>query len=144
MNSGYYSLIQYCPDRSRMETANVGVVLICPRMRFCGVRTTLKRLATRLTDFFGRDTPGVYVMATALLALEFRINLTKPYAHTALQAFAGSRDNDLLLTDPRPCRFDRPGTELDRLFNELVLPPATVNTSTLHHYDSERAAKSAP
>ena len=29
---GYYSAIQYCPDRSRMEAANVGVMLLCPQI----------------------------------------------------------------------------------------------------------------
>ncbi|HWB02533.1 MAG TPA: DUF3037 domain-containing protein [Verrucomicrobiales bacterium] len=28
--TGYYSLIQYCPDRRRMEAANIGVLLFCP------------------------------------------------------------------------------------------------------------------
>ena len=35
---GYYSLIQYCPDRSRLEAANVGVVLFVPDRSFFKAR----------------------------------------------------------------------------------------------------------
>lgn len=31
---GYYSIIQYCPDLSRFEAANVGVLLFCPERAF--------------------------------------------------------------------------------------------------------------
>ena len=37
---GYYSLIQYCPDLSRLEAVNVGVVLFCPEPRFIEARTS--------------------------------------------------------------------------------------------------------
>lgn len=37
-SKGYYSLVQYCPDRSRMESANLGVVLFCPDLDFLDVK----------------------------------------------------------------------------------------------------------
>ncbi|MGH7140686.1 MAG: DUF3037 domain-containing protein [Pirellulales bacterium] len=29
MARGFYSVVQYCPDRFRAETVNVGLVLLC-------------------------------------------------------------------------------------------------------------------
>jgi hypothetical protein len=37
--TGYYSLIQYCPDAAREEAANVGVVLFCPEVDYLEART---------------------------------------------------------------------------------------------------------
>ena len=37
-NKAYYCLIQYCPDMSRLEAANVGVVLFCPEKGFLAAR----------------------------------------------------------------------------------------------------------
>ena len=31
---GYYSLIQFCPDVSRLEAVNLGVILFCPGSAF--------------------------------------------------------------------------------------------------------------
>ena len=38
MNSkrGYYSLIQFCPEPSRAEAVNLGVLLFCPEAGFIG------------------------------------------------------------------------------------------------------------
>ena len=37
--TGYYSIIQYCPDPSRLEAANVGVVLFSPEPFYLKART---------------------------------------------------------------------------------------------------------
>lgn len=133
MTSGYYSLIQYCPDRSRMETVNVGVVLICPVTRYVGVRTIVVKPTADSGTAMPWIPPGQFSgtgyyndMLAALLSMEYRINSDRHRLCTygGLQAFAASRGNDLLVTEPRPIRFDRPDTELERLFDELVLPRA--------------------
>jgi len=36
--NGYYSLVQYCPDPSRVEAANVGAILFCPTLPYLDVR----------------------------------------------------------------------------------------------------------
>ncbi len=37
---GYYSLIQFCPDASRLESINIGVILFCPEMGFLDDKTS--------------------------------------------------------------------------------------------------------
>ncbi len=37
---GYYSLIQFCPNPSRAEAVNLGVLLFCPEAGFIGARTS--------------------------------------------------------------------------------------------------------
>ena len=39
VTTGYYSVIQYCPDRSRLEAANVGVLLFVPAGGYLRART---------------------------------------------------------------------------------------------------------
>ena len=50
---GYYSLIQFCPDQSRLEAANVGVVLFCPELDFLEVRISGDN--ARIQKFFGKQ-----------------------------------------------------------------------------------------
>ena len=53
MIKGYYSIIQYCPDLSRLEAANIGVLLFCPEVRFIRAKTSAGN--DRIRRFFGTD-----------------------------------------------------------------------------------------
>jgi len=46
LTKGYYSIIQYCPDPSRLEAVNIGVALFCPELRFLRARFGRRRLAS--------------------------------------------------------------------------------------------------
>jgi hypothetical protein len=35
---GYYSIVQYCPDLSRGETTNIGIVLLVPERGYLSAR----------------------------------------------------------------------------------------------------------
>ncbi|MFN5907792.1 MAG: DUF3037 domain-containing protein [Planctomyces sp.] len=48
---GYYSIVQYCPDLSRLEAANIGVLLFCPDSGFLKVLTSANN--GRIIRFFG-------------------------------------------------------------------------------------------
>jgi len=48
---GYYSLIQYCPDETRGEVANIGILLFAPKTRFVDVRVT--PTSQRVAHIFG-------------------------------------------------------------------------------------------
>ena len=50
---GYYSLVQFCPDYSRLEAVNVGLVLFCEPLAFLGVR--LVESNKRVARVFGKD-----------------------------------------------------------------------------------------
>lgn len=45
---GYYSLIQFCPDLSRHEMANVGVLLFVPDRKFISARTNTNNERVRV------------------------------------------------------------------------------------------------
>jgi hypothetical protein len=50
---GYYSIVQYCPDPSRLEAVNIGVVLFCPEQSLPKVR--FGRPKTRVDQLFGKQ-----------------------------------------------------------------------------------------
>ena len=52
-SKGYYSLVQYCPDLSRMEAANIGVLLFSPDRQFLQAKMTSDN--SRIRQFFGSE-----------------------------------------------------------------------------------------
>ena len=118
---GYYSLIQYCPDPSRAECANVGVVLFCPEVRFIEARTATGN--DRARRFFGTDSFDPSRLRTAKRAIEDRIRVSRDDFRTLedLNTFIQTRANELQLTVPRPVKvMETPEAELETLFQELV------------------------
>lgn len=117
---GYYSIVQYCPDRGRMETANVGVVLLCPERNYLEVR--MDDFNDRPKKIFrGRGFDAEAVQA-AKRSLSNRIRNSRKEigSKDALQHFADTRGNDLLLTAPRSTVVENPERDLERLFAEMV------------------------
>lgn len=118
---GYYSLIQYCPDPSRAECANVGIVLFCPEVRFIEARTATGN--DRARRFFGTDSFDPSRLRTAKRAIEDRIRVSRDDFRTLedLNNFIQTRANELQLTVPRPVKvLETPEVELETLFQELV------------------------
>jgi hypothetical protein len=118
--SGYYCLIQYCPDAARLEAANVGVVLFCPDVPFLGARTAPSN--DRVSRFFGRDSIDPERLNAAKKALEDRLRVERAsFRELAdLEKFVRTRANELILTPPRPITVRAPERELGELFEELV------------------------
>ena len=117
---GYYSLIQYCPDASRLEAVNIGVVLLCPEIRFLGVR--LSEGNGRVRRFFGAKTFDAEYLGDAKRALETRFEVERDRFQTLgdLTHFAETRANGLTLSLPRPIKITNPAQELVELFATLV------------------------
>ena len=117
---GYYCLVQYCPDASRSEAANVGVLLQCPDRGFVGVRTAAGN--DRVRRFFGGVALNLQEINAAKRALEHRVQKEGDRFATLedLQTFIASRGNTLVITDPRPARVTDPVKDLNDLFEELV------------------------
>ena len=120
---GYHSLIQYCPDASRLEACNMGVLLfrleprvLLWRMSFCTVR---------IRRFFGRDGD---LDADYLLGLQWNIDdsldreVPGILTLADLEAFIGQLANEIRITTPRPMVIESPEETLETLFRELVLP----------------------
>jgi len=108
----YYSLVHYCPDSSRLETVNVGVVLACPREKF--VDAQFASTNTRVRRLFGKDGLDLPSLNNAKRALANRIRHSSRElsSESALAGFAASRGNDLTLTPPRPMRAEHPAVAL--------------------------------
>jgi hypothetical protein len=118
--TGYYSVVQYCPDRSRAEAANVGVLLFSPQHRFLKVRTADGN--QRLRRFFGKQVGNLAEINLLKELLEDRIASESEEIRdlASLQRFVGLMANELRLTDPRPVRVEEPEADLDQLFADLV------------------------
>lgn len=130
---GYYSLIQFCPNPERAEVANVGVVLILPKLRYLGRRARARSyLGSRFAEtescvvraMLARAGIDAALLADAKLALASRFEKEREIL-TSILGLAGiafTRGDIVVLTVPRSVEIRSPGpdAELDRLFKELV------------------------
>ncbi|MEZ4651953.1 MAG: DUF3037 domain-containing protein [Candidatus Eisenbacteria bacterium] len=116
----YYSVIQYCPDASRMEAANIGVFIAVPEMRF--VRAKTSHGNDRPRRFFQLSTAERERLNAAKIAIERRVESSSEQFLRIedVVRFVGSRGNEITLTPPRSMLVDDPERALDRLFAELV------------------------
>ena len=117
---GYYSLIQYCPDLSRLEAANVGVLLFCPEPHFLAARTTDS--IRRVRRFFGSADGDWQQIKAEVSAVEDRLATVGDQIRTPpeLESFIATRGNAVQLTPPRPMKVVHPVQELEALFQRLV------------------------
>lgn len=117
---GYYSLIQFCPDVSRLESVNLGVILFCPGSGF--LRAMTSKSTRRAEKLVGRGELARAALASARNAIEKRLLVDRESFRTLedLQRFVDTRGNSLQLTPPRPLKVTAPDEELKRLFHQLV------------------------
>lgn len=115
---GKYALIQFCPVPERQEYLNIGLLLIVPEIRFCGIR--LSRGQARVDRVFGKQ-PKSYLEA---IKESFRSRLLAELKRApdgaSLPEFARKRANDIRLSPLHPVMVLEPEADLDRLFEELV------------------------
>jgi len=122
---GYYSIIQYCPDLSRMEAANIGVVLFCPEPCFLGTRTSPDD--QRIRRFFGAEGVDWDHVEFAKQAILSRLSDPAEFRTIRdLEHFAATRANEIQMTAPRPCKVFEPEAELDQLYEQLVAQRAEI------------------
>lgn len=117
---GYYSLIQFCPDASRLESINIGVILFCPEIGFLDAKTSSN--TRRAEKLVGRGELAREALQQARYAIEQRLKVSRDSFKDieALNKFVATRGNSLLVTIPRPIKVVEPARELLRLFDELV------------------------
>lgn len=123
-HTGYYSLIQYCPDKTKMETSNLGVVLFCPKWNFLDVR--LNPSFKRIRRFFRNEPLDTERMRASLYSFKDRIMLAKNdfLNEEDIAQFVDSRANDIILAPPRSIKVENPVDCLNSLFNEIFGTPA--------------------
>lgn len=117
---GYYSLIQFCPDASRLEAINVGVVLFCPAANYLNARTSGDN--RRAEKLVGRGQLERRALNAAKQAIERRLQVDRDSFQDIhdLQKYIDTRGNWLKLTPPRPVKVCDPAKDLDSLYTELV------------------------
>ncbi|WP_166822570.1 DUF3037 domain-containing protein [Thalassoroseus pseudoceratinae] len=117
---GYYSLIQFVPDASRLEAVNMGVVLFCPDSGYLRARTSGSN--KRAEKLVGRGNLEKEALNAAKDAIEKRLEVDRESFRDIedLEQYIDTRANWLKLTKARPVKVFHPETELDKLFVELV------------------------
>ena len=118
--TGYYSLIQYCPDRARLEAANIGVLLFCPERKY--LRARLAPTNKRIDRFFGAeagDLKQINAMKGLLThRLEAEAQIIPDVA--GLKHFAALLANEIIITEPRALLVEEPEVELAQLYEDMV------------------------
>jgi hypothetical protein len=124
--SGYYSLIQYCPDAARLETVNVGLVVINPSVDYLGVR--LAENNERIGRVFRGHAFRPWELEAAKRALANRLqsSMYRPHTLEEFQHFIDTRGNELRLTPLRPVNLSAPEVALSKLFRALVQEPLRI------------------
>src|SRR5271155_2054881 len=114
--TGYYFVIQYCPDLARQEAANVGVVLFCPEPFYLKARTA--RSNDRIRRFFRPANPDWARIDSLKRSIEERLTVDRDQFRdlASLERFAATRANAMRLTAPRAIAVEDPDVELRRLF----------------------------
>src|SRR5690349_5536621 len=120
MARGFYSLVQYCPDRFRAETVNLGLVLLCIDTQETRVRIIPNN--GRVRNLFDVTKAELKNLKLATDGLQSRIEKSADEfkSEEDLIAFATSRANDLRLTEPRLTKIDDVSKDFERLFKKLV------------------------
>ena len=135
---GYYCLIQFCPDPSRAEAVNLGMLLFCPDAKFIAARTSAGNLAA--AKLVGKGGIDKQSLNAAKRAIQRRLQTDREAFQTLedLQKFVDSRANILKLTQPRPVKVFDPEQNLANLFKELVggRPRSTSPRILLPNLDS--------
>lgn len=117
---GYYSLVQYCPDLSRYEAANVGIVLFVPEVPFIKARMSSDNGKVR--RFFGENNFDNTWLREVKEAFErrFEVDGDKFKELDDLRRFIDTRINELVMTIPQAVRVINPEKDFEELFVEMV------------------------
>ena len=120
---GYFSIVQFCPDLSRLESANIGVLLSCPETKMIDVRMSADN--DRIRRFFNYSDNELEYVDRAKLALRNRIR-TNAHCITTIEdlmAFINTRANNVILSKPRPIKVGDFEKDIEMLFDHLVGEP---------------------
>ena len=115
---GYYSIIQYCPDPSRLEAVNIGVALFCPELRF--LKALFGRRRTRVSQIFGKQDWEFFALQQSALEARFDKEQEAFERLEDFELYASQRANAIRLTSPRPVKVENPQQELKNLLHRPV------------------------
>lgn len=120
MAKGFYSLVQYCPNRFRAEAVNIGLVLVCVEPHDVRVRITDR--FDRVCKLFSMEESELNDLRFSSVSLQSRIESSRDQFVSAddLQSFAAARANDIRMTEPRLAKLTDTDQDFDRLYADLV------------------------
>jgi hypothetical protein len=142
-SKGYYSVIQYCPDLGRFESANVGVLLFCPEQHFLQALTSGHN--SRIIRFFGSEGHDWKRINMFKRGLEDRLQKEAAMIKSVedLEQFIALRANVLQITSPNSMKVCDPEQDLRDLFEEIIGEPARPKRQrSLRHYIDEKLSGS--
>lgn len=137
----YYSLIQYCQDRARLECVNVGVIILAPDRGLLEARVSPHN--DRIAQLFGRGSfdPKRLRLAKNGLADRLRRERGDIRSLEDFSRFASTLGNELILTPARPMRLEDPREDLRRLYDTLVEVPKAASSAEPHVPELDRVFK---
>lgn len=118
--TGYYSVIQFTPDRARMEAANVGVLLFVPGTNY--LKTRMSSNNDRVRRFFKDEAPGSKTLNTLKRSIEKRLQVEALHLQerASIEHFLRLFANEIVFTALQSVRVVNPDVELAQLYDELV------------------------
>ncbi len=118
--TGYFSVIQYCPNRSRLEAANVGVLLFVPGAGY--LKTRFATGNDRIRRFFSDEAGDLEQIKITKGMVAKRLEVEAPGLTElpALEHFLSLFANEIVFSRLRSVRVENPEAELNQLFKELV------------------------
>ena len=118
MQKGYYSLVQYCPDDSRLESVNIGLVVFCPDVPNLLIRWA-DNINKRIRKFFGPQDWSL--LQHQKDALDARLKDRTIFAsRDQIDQFISTRANVIRLSPARSIKLVQVQPEFDLLFDRLV------------------------
>lgn len=130
MHRAFYSLVQYCPDLSRLEVANVGVVVFCPELKFLASEMTQNH--TRINQMFGRGQRDLKRLKIVKAGLQGKLATTcvEQMSLEHLNQLAALHVNTIRMSQFMPCKVSSdPRSDLQIMFNDLVESKEVKTTS---------------
>jgi len=134
---GYYSLIQFCPDPSRLECVNVGVALFSNDERRLQVR--MSKNSQRIRRVFG--THNTAFVRRAQRSIEGQLQRLQFTEVAEFEAYIERRANVIQMTKPRSVCIENLEQDTDELFTRLVGEEVAHHRQRIDRVLTERLAQ---
>lgn len=118
-DTGFYSVVQFCPDLVRGEVVNVGVVVGSPSL---GIYARMAERNEYVKHMFGADAYDDTRLSFAKAGLVERLKEVEPTID-ALAGFISQESGQLILTPPRPMIVKNLVDDCVGLFIRLLSDP---------------------
>jgi hypothetical protein len=133
-HSGYYSVVQFCPDPSRLESVNIGVVLYSSTEKRLQVQ--MSESNQRIRRCFGNQDWNLLDRARKAIARQLRSEHFMTVDE--LIAYIAKRANMIQLTHPRPMRITDIEADTIELHKRLVGPEPSEPKCRIAGYLTKR------